>query len=103
MQKTSEWYAFVDGGRDAQRVTIERTRFSDCRVHDRCNCDPWVYSTARYDGVGWWPGVGSDEWIEYVPADRMVLRDGELWWRHDDGVTVHFTQLTKSPDPRRAS
>lgn len=43
------------------------------------------------------------EWIEFVPAPGPVERDGELWWRHDDGVTVHWTQITKSQDPRRTS
>lgn len=101
MKKSSEWYAFVDGGRDAERITIERTRFSDCRFHDRCACDSWIYCTVRREGVGIWPGIGSDEWIEYIPEDRVVERDGDLWWRHDNGVEVHYVQFTKSLDGER--
>lgn len=97
----SEWYAFVDGGRDAERITIVRTRFSDCRVHDRCTCNPWVYSSVRREGVGVWPGTDSAEWIEYIPQDRIVERDGDLWWQHDDGSEVRYTQLTKSLDGER--
>lgn len=73
MKKSSEWYAFVqENGRvvDAERITIERTRFSDCRFHDRCTCDPWIYCTVRRNGVGIWPGVGSVEWIEYIPPEE---------------------------------
>lgn len=47
------------------------TRFTNCRVHDECDCDPWTYC---YIGP-WWPGSDSDEWIEYVPAPPVSLLD----------------------------
>lgn len=74
-----------------------RTRFTDCRIHDKCDCDPWTYC---YLGP-WWPGNTSDEWIEYIPEPCLVERDGELWWRHDDGDAVHWTQITKAQDGER--
>lgn len=45
-------------------LNIARTRFTDCRVHDKCACDEWAY--CRLTGQDW-PGIGSNEWIEYIP------------------------------------
>lgn len=79
MQKTSEWYAFVDGGRDAERVTVTRFRGAVD--------DPVIYAYLSRGGLAQpWPS--SDELIEYVPPPRGLHVpdvDGALWL---DGVRV---------------
>lgn len=60
-------------------IEIIRTRFTDCRTHDKCDCDTWTYCwTAPF-----WPGSESDERIEYVPPPGFVARaaGAENYWR----------------------
>lgn len=52
------------GGTRNLTLAVSRVRFDDCRVHNACGCDPWVYC---YLGGRDWPGTASPEWIEYVP------------------------------------
>jgi hypothetical protein len=48
---------------------------------------------------GLYPQIGSDEWIEYIPAPALVERDGNLFWRfYDPAVdTMCLAQLTEGP------
>jgi hypothetical protein len=51
-----------------------------------------------------YPALDSDDWIEYIPPDTLVERDGDLWWRSwsESMQTFVYTQITKGSDARRA-
>lgn len=83
------FYAFfVDehGSMYAKLVEIVKTKWDhepDC---------PYYWCT--YNTVGTWPGTDSTEWIEYIPPDAFVERDGELFWRQWNGKALTFTKIT---------
>jgi hypothetical protein len=45
------------------KPAVYRTRFTNCREHDVCDCDYWTYCWTPPR----WPGTESPEWIEYIP------------------------------------
>jgi hypothetical protein len=56
------WHAFQplseEGSFEVKKINIEVVR------DPRCS---YFYVSEGVGRVGWWPGVSSDEWIEYIP------------------------------------
>lgn len=93
----SSWLANFCNALDSykERVTIERVSW-ELRF-------AYYYVVRGECFVGEWPGVESEEWIEYIPENAVVERDGDLYWRYYSPVddTMHYVQMTKGGDARR--
>lgn len=64
----------------------------------------YFYVSVGTAHVGVFPGINSEDWIEYVPEPTIVEVDGDLWWRYyaEDVDAFRYVQLTKGTCARRS-
>ena len=88
------WIACVPGpfGQPpkVEHINIERVSWESRLAYYYVSRGPWR--------VGTWPGSDSDEWIEYIPENRVVEAGGDLFWRVYNAKTdtIDYVRLTNN-------